>query len=343
VYRITIGELPFVTGIFPLGGRSGEPTTVKLAGWNLPAVRQKVDNRDRAPGVYPLSVRKGDWPSNAVPFAVDTLPECLEQEPNDDPPHAQQLALPVFVNGRIDAADDEDVFRIEGRAGQEIVAEVLARRLDSPVDSVLKLTDASGRELAVNDDHEDKAAGLTTHHADSYLRATLPADGTYYLRLADMQHQGGPEYAYRLRVGPPRPDFELRAVPSSLTARGAASVPITVYALRKDGFSGEIALAVKDGPKGTSLRDGLVPAGEDLARITLAVPPLREKEPFSLTLEGRATIDGREVSHPVVPAEDMMQAFEYRHLVPSQELKVEVAGRSMSKTDRKDGRKKKGR
>ena len=25
VYRITIGELPFVTSIFPLGGRAGEP------------------------------------------------------------------------------------------------------------------------------------------------------------------------------------------------------------------------------------------------------------------------------------------------------------------------------
>src|ERR1022692_3558736 len=33
VYRLAIGELPFVTGIFPLGGKAGERTTVALTGW----------------------------------------------------------------------------------------------------------------------------------------------------------------------------------------------------------------------------------------------------------------------------------------------------------------------
>ena len=40
VYRITIGELPFVTSIFPLGGRVGEPHAVKLKGWNLAGTTQ---------------------------------------------------------------------------------------------------------------------------------------------------------------------------------------------------------------------------------------------------------------------------------------------------------------
>ena len=32
-----IGELPFVTSIFPLGGRAGEPRTSSMKGWNLEA------------------------------------------------------------------------------------------------------------------------------------------------------------------------------------------------------------------------------------------------------------------------------------------------------------------
>ena len=44
VYRLTIGELPFVTGIFPLGGRLGEKTTVALTGWNLPEKSLLHDN-----------------------------------------------------------------------------------------------------------------------------------------------------------------------------------------------------------------------------------------------------------------------------------------------------------
>jgi hypothetical protein len=331
VYRIALGELPFVTSIFPLGGRAGEQTTVEVKGWNLPVASLTMDAKDKGPGVYPLSARKEEWVSNHVPFAVDTLPECLEREPNNKPESAQPVTLPVIVNGRIDRPDDWDVLRFEGHGGSQIVAEVYARRLDSPLDSVLKLTDAAGKQLAFNDDHEDKGAGLTTHQADSWLCATLPADGTYYLHLGDAQHKGGPEYAYRLRLSPPQPDFELRVVPSGINVRGGATVPLTVHALRKDGFSGEIALALKDAPRGFALSGGQVPANQDQVRLTLTVPPVSPKEPLSLSLEGRATIQGREVWRPAVPAEDMMQAFAYHHLVPAKEMKVAVSGRNMAR------------
>ena len=148
VYRVAIGELPFVTSIFPLGGPAGTQTTVELKGCNLPVTKLTVDATDRPTGTISLSAHKGRLISNSVPFAVDTLPECLEQEPNDDPAHAQPIVLPMIVNGRIDRPGDCDVFRFEGRAGEKIVAEVDARRLDSPLDSVLKLTDADGRQLA---------------------------------------------------------------------------------------------------------------------------------------------------------------------------------------------------
>ena len=50
VYRLTIGELPFVTGIFPLGGQAGEKTTVALTGWNLPEKELTLDNSAAKPG-----------------------------------------------------------------------------------------------------------------------------------------------------------------------------------------------------------------------------------------------------------------------------------------------------
>jgi len=329
VYRIAIGELPFVTSVFPLGGPADARIAVELTGWNLPTTRLTVDNQDQVPGVCPLAVRGQEWLSGRVPFAVDTLPECLEQEPNDQPAQAQRVTLPVIVNGRIGQPGDSDGFCFDGRAGDEIVAEVHARRLNSPLDSVLKLTDAAGQQLAMNDDYEDKGAGLTTHHADSWLRVALPADGKYYLHLTDMQHQGGPEYGYRLRITPPRPDFELRVVPASVYARTGSSVPLTVYALRKDGFAGEIRLTLRDPPAGFSLGGNVLPAGQDEVQLTLSAPMSPSPEPFGLTLEGRATIDGRDVTRPVVPSQDMMQAFAYRHLVPAQELRVAVTGRDV--------------
>ena len=69
-------------------------------------------------------------------------------------------------------------------------------------------------------------------------------------------------------------------------------VPLTVYALRRDGFSGEIALALKDAPKGFAISGGRVAANQDQVRLTLTVPPTSQKGPFDVHLEGRATIDG---------------------------------------------------
>jgi len=255
------------------------------------------------------------------------MPEYLEKEPNNETNLSQPLTLPVIVNGRIEVPDDRDIFSFEGRSGAQIVAEVYARRLNSPLDSVLRLTDAAGHDVAVNDDFEDKGAGLVTHQADSYLRATLPADGNYYLRLGDAQHQGGPEFAYRLRVSGARPDFDLRVVPSSVSVRNGASVPVTVYALRKDGFAGEIALGLKDAPDGFTLSTATVPADRDQVQLVLKAVAMTPQAPVSVNLEGRAAIEGKEVVHAAVPAENMMQAFEYRHLVPAEALEVAVSGR----------------
>ena len=123
----------------------------------------------------------------------------------------------------MDRAGDWDVFQFTGKSNETVVAEVSARRLDSPLDSVLKLTDANGKLLAFNDDLEDLAAGVNTHHADSYLMAQLPADGTYYVHLGDTARNGGEEYGYRLRISAPQPDFALRVVPSSVSLRGKST------------------------------------------------------------------------------------------------------------------------
>ena len=110
----------------------------------------------------------------------------------------------MIVNGRIEAPGDVDVFRFNASAGERIVAEVVARRLDSPLDARLVVLDAYGKQVALNDDHEDKGAGLDTHHADAYVAFTVRTSGVCRVMLEDAQHAGGPAHAYRLRIGPPR-------------------------------------------------------------------------------------------------------------------------------------------
>ena len=232
VYRLAIGELSFVTDIFPLGGRAGDTNQIALSGWNLPAKSLILDNRANEPGV----IWVGADSLNSVPFALSDLPGQFKPEEDNAVPTPQSVTLPVLVNGRISRPGQTALFQFEGHAGQQVVAEVLARRLNSPLDSLLELTDALGKRLAVNDDFEDKSFGLETHHADSYIRATLPADGNYFIRLSDVQQQGGSAFAYRLRISEPQPDFVLLVAPSSLTVRPGMNVPITVYALRQEAL-----------------------------------------------------------------------------------------------------------
>jgi hypothetical protein len=324
VYRITVGEAPFVTSVFPLGGRVGEVAKIKMEGWNLEQAKLAPPPKNAPAGVHQLVARKKGLVSNAVPFALDTLPECFDKESNNDVSHAQKVKLPIIVNGRADRPDDWDVFQFTGRAGETIVTEVHARRLDSPMDSIVKITDAKGRLLGFNDDHSDAAIGLNTHHADSHLTVKLPADGAYYVHLGDTARNGGKEYAYRLRISKPRPDFELRVVPSSVIVRSKGSGAVTVWAIRKDGYNGPIKVQVKDAPAGVLSSPITMKAGVEKVRLTVKTTLKDAKPPVGISVEGSAKIQDRTVAHRAVPADDRMQAFLWRHLVPALEFQALV-------------------
>jgi hypothetical protein len=324
VYRITIGELPFVTSIFPLGGWPEVPATLRVNGWNLESPELVLPATKAVPGIQLITVRSKGSLSNRVPFALDPEPDCTEKEPNDTPKQAQRVTLPIIINGRMDRPGDWDVFQFTGRAGQAIVAEVYARPLDSPLDSVLKLTDASGKLLAWNDDRDDLGSGLNTHHADSYLMVRLPADGTYYVHLGDTARNAGEEYGYRLRLSETQPDFALRVVPSSVSLRSKSSAQLSVYAIRKDGFTDPIKLTLKDPPQGFSAYPVSISGTQEVVRLTVKTTLVDTPDPANLTVAGTAKIGAREVSHEALPAEDRMQAFLWRHLVPATELKALV-------------------
>jgi hypothetical protein len=62
-------------------------------------------------------------------------------------------------------------------------------------------------------------------------------------------------------------------------------------------------------------------------RLTVNVPPMRPAGPFSIAMEARASVQGKTVAHRAQAAEEMMQAFAYRHLVPADSLKLTVLAR----------------
>jgi hypothetical protein len=315
IYRVTIGAFPYVTDIYPLGGRRGTDVQVQLRGVNLASTAKKVSIPTDAPPV--ISVE-------GLPFAASDLPEIAEAEPNDTQTQAQRVDVPAIVNGRIEKSGDADYYTFHCAAAQKLVFEVQARRLDSPLDSMLTLFNAKGDQLAENDDWTDPLAAMATHHADSRIAWTCPAAADYTLRIRDTQANFGPDYAYRLWIVPQQPDFALRILPDNPRLGQGDTGSITVTAVKKDGFDSEIHLAVENLPPGFVSSEASIPPGQTEGRITITAPLSAAQGILAPVIVGTATAGKDTVMRKAFSAEAVMQAFAYTHNVPTKQVFLAV-------------------
>jgi hypothetical protein len=148
---------------------------------------------DAAPGTNYFTVISPLGQSAPQPLLVLSAEDLIEErEPNGGFKQAQPLAPGKTLLGAVKEAADVDVFRFDGRAGQQADIEVCAARHGAPLDPLLMLYDVAGHILAVSDDADGSS--------DSRLKFRLPADGGYLVSVIDSFDRGGPTYVYLLRV-----------------------------------------------------------------------------------------------------------------------------------------------
>lgn len=212
---------PTLSYLFPAGAQRGQTVPVTAGGtFERWPVRTWVDGKgiavqaakdkgqlsvtvdaDAVPGTYWIRLHDEQGASALRPFLVGTLPEILEQEPNDDFKKPQRLdATAVTVNGRLEKAGDVDCFAVKLRKGQTFVAALEANRtLGSPMDGVLQVLSADGFVLEENNDF---------HGLDPQVTFSVPRDGTYVVRTfafpavpdASIRFAGGETFIYRLTL-----------------------------------------------------------------------------------------------------------------------------------------------
>jgi hypothetical protein len=332
VYRMTIGELPYITDLYPLGARAGtENILITATGINLPGstVRRRASFAGKEPGTIHINAPTKLGSTNSLPFELGSLPETFEDERknNDTQRTAQHVETPVTINGRISRPGDTDWYSFTAKKGEKLVIDVMARRLGSPLDAKLYLAPEAPFRAAVreagarppnlsSDDVTDPRYGLITHHADPRLSVTIPEDGTYRVMLADTQGKGSPAHAYRLRIAPAQPDYELRITPDNLSVPAGGAVVAQIKAVRIDDFDGEIRLHVEDLPPGFDLAASTIPAGKNAAFLSLVAPRDAAPGTYAPRFRAEAEIEGKTVRHNVAAAEELMQAFFYYHTVP---------------------------
>lgn len=292
-----------MTAAFPAGGKPGETVPMKLCGFNLGPTRSAHVTlpADAAPGLLPMTLALPAGVSNPITLAVADTPELIEVEPNDDAAQAQKVPVPATIDGRISptrasAGPDADCYRFVAQKGQKLVLEVTARRCGSPLDSVLSILDAAGKELATNDDAVGK---------DSRLAFTAPATGEYLARVTDLQERGGPEYTYRLSIALAAPEFRLTFTPDRLAVGRGGRTALAVTAERLGDFEGEIAVEVAGLPKGVTVAGpSRIRAGQKSTILVLTAPPDAAIEASAFRVSGAATIDGKVVRHTAQGVEE---------------------------------------
>ena len=144
--------------------------------------------------------------TNPRTFAVGELPEVIEQEPNNEP-----ATRDAHRNGDGDQWPQPAVGRRrfvrllrQGGAASADRMPGQTHRL-AVLDGFLWLYDSAGRQLASNQDDPSRS-----EKTDPLIDFTIPADGDYFVKIADFVYNGSNACFYRLTVSTlPLIDFVL--------------------------------------------------------------------------------------------------------------------------------------
>ena len=320
-YRLSIGELPYLETIFPLGGQRGTENTVTVTGANLETVAsiQVSIGAETPAGEQSLRVQTpSGLATNPHPFAIGSWTEMVETEPNNTTGNANAVTTPITLNGKIDKPGDADWFSFEIEEPQLLVFEVEALKLSSKLDALLTLYGPgkpmeASEEMAWDDNKEqvlmvnDDATG-----ADARIDWNFAEPGKYSIAIRDLNNQGGEAYPYRLNIRPLEPDCQLSVValdlrnrPTSMdnprVSRGS-SVTLQVDVTRLDQFAGPIRLLCPDLPKTFDVSPTIIGANQNRAMLTITAPSDAPLGLMPLSIVGVCAVGGRQIERSAAPS-----------------------------------------
>lgn len=298
VYRLTLTADPYVDRVYPLGGQRGSKVAFELTGQGVPSDPVTITLPAEAPADFVHRLSAGTKQSNPFLIDLDDLPEHREVEPNDEPSQVQPVTVPAILNGRIGRPGDLDYWSFNAKKDEVYELDLRASRLGSPLTAILTLFDSAGKELARSEYGQ-------TSQADPFLRFSVPADGTYQVRVEErFRARGGPAFAYRLRIAPPAAaDFRLhfandvvlvnRDAAGGGKTRGAPPERLKIVAERLGGFAEPITLAIDGLPPGVTVSPTVIAAKQPGVDLTFKTDSTAAIGASRLTIRGTAKVGDR--------------------------------------------------
>lgn len=150
-YRLTVGNLPYVTGCFPLSVPAGRESEIQLIGYNLPVEKRTLKVHPEKAGEFQLAYDSESLRARRpLKVIASDQTELVESEPDDSPAQAAVIPIPCVVAGRLwgtNSSGDADVYRFKAKAGEKWVIETCAAQKGSLADTRLEVLHGDGRPL----------------------------------------------------------------------------------------------------------------------------------------------------------------------------------------------------
>ena len=324
VYRLTLSTGAFAWNTSPLGVQSGKKTPVHLTGWGFEksgTAQATVVSTATAAGTAWVGAKGLAAPA---PVIVGNLAGHRETEPNNSGDSALTIAWPSAVHGQISQADDEDRFGIEVRKGDKLRLRLRASEFDSALDPVLRVEDASGKQLASDDDSGERQ--------DAKLDWTAPADGTYLLAVSDLIRSGSNAHFYRLEVDRITPSLNATFTPDRLVLEAGKNAETTVTISFVDGYEGSPAVVVRGLPEGVSAQ---IPATEKGGAVKVDFVAAESAKPANVPVSLLVVEPGTAAIHTAISPVGMEKAGGERLLNSVAHLWLTVKPKPKAKSEEK--------
>ena len=288
------------------------------------------------------------WP----PAGLAANAAAKETEPNNK--DAQKITLPADISGAFFPAADVDTYEFTAKKGETWWVEVASERLgrntdpfvlvqqvkDGKFTDVAELYDIAPPMKVTSNGYSYDGPPYDAGSPDVLGKFEVKEDGTYRLQVRDLfgGTRSDPHNVYRLLVRQAAPDFALAAWAVHMTLRNgdraSLSKPMAlrqgdarafeVVVQRRDGFDGEIEIAMEGLPQGVSAAGLKIGKGKTYGHLILTAD---EKAPrgFSLAkITGKAVISGKEVVRPVRLASMEWPVKDAKGEIPAPRLMADI-------------------
>jgi len=309
-FRLKVGNWSFADYVFPPAVQRGQQATLQIplrssGARPVPFTAPSITGNVPAPW-HDTKSASGPQPR----LIVSDHPELIEASLPMSEAARTLPELPTSVNGRIRGLGEEDVYRLAVKPGDKLRFDVQSSRLGSPTDMVLKLRNAQGGQLAINDD----APGTS----DPRLDYTVPAKtDSLLVALQDQLGRFGDGCIYRLTVTNQNAATSsaplVVSFPSDrLNIPRGGSIVLPVLADRPNGDA-PVRLTFDTLPPGVQASNSVIPAAANGTLITLtagdsASPPVVSRLQAVSTSGNRTSeTTARLSNHPLATVQPWLQ------------------------------------